>query len=537
MTSVERRLVLKGAAHDPYASINPPDTRHQVGASLGGAFIKDKLFFFANGEYSHRDFPFADSYVKAGVIDPTAQTWIGCGVASGSVPAATPAQCAAINTQLPRFFGSTPRNFGQWLGFGRLDYHFSDRNSFSAAFNIMRFTSFNGLQQTNLTSTTGQAINANGNDFGKVRNVKLSWTSVPSYSFVNELRYGWATDLEADDPNPALLGQSLGLLDVSVVGIQLGPINYLPRVEPDEHRQQIGDNATWTKGRHMFKFGVDITSSDDFSLFLPNLHGSYTYQTVNQFALDYTGNTTGAKNWQAFSQTLGTGSTDIRMNNYGMYVQDQWRVTPKFTATAGLRYEYEPMPQPKVCNPDYPQTCRVNSQATNVMPRIGLAYRLNDKTVIRAGFGLFYSSVPGATLMDLFLGNGVTQQSVSLSGTVASQLAAGPVFPNNLGSVPAGITVGASSIQFAAPDWKTPYSEQGTFAVERQLTHDLALTASYIWSRGIQLYGERDLNLPPLSSQTFTYIIGDANGTPVGAYNTAMYLKLPTSNGCIHWRY
>jgi outer membrane receptor protein involved in Fe transport len=508
-------------AHDPFASINPPDTRHQVGGSLGGAIVKNKLFYFLNGEYSHRDFPFADSYVRAGIIDSANQVWIGCGVAAGSVPAATPAQCTAINTLLPRFFGSTPRNFGQKLGFGRLDYHFSDRNSFSASFNYMQFTSFNGLQQTNLVSTTGQAINGNGNDFGRVRNAKFSWTSVPTSSFVNEFRYGWATDLEGDDPNPALVGPGLGLLGVTVAGVNLGPINYLPRVEPDERRHEFADNVSWTKGNHMVKAGLDITTNRDFALFLPNLHGTYTYQTVNQFALDYTGNTTGARNWQSFSQTLGTGSTDMRMNNYGMYVQDQWRVTPRFTATLGLRYEYEPMPQPKVCNPDYPQTCHINSQNTNVMPRIGLAYRLNDKTVLRAGFGLFYSSVPGASLMDLFLGNGVTQQSVSLSGAL---IPSGPVFPNNLGAVPAGFKLGPPSIQFAAPDWKTPYSEQGTFAVERQLTQDIAITASYIWSRGIQLYGERDLNLPPLSSQTFTYIIGDANGNPVGAYNTGMYL-------------
>jgi hypothetical protein len=518
-------------AHDPFASINPPDTRHQVGGSLGGAFIKDKLFFFLNGEYAHRDFPFADSYVRAGVIDSVNQVWIGC-----DLPA-TPAQCSAINGQLPRFFGQTPRNFGQELGFGRLDYHLSDHNTLSASLNYMQFTSFNGLQQTNLVSTTGQAINGNGNDFGRVRNGKLSWTSVPTSSFVNEFRYGWATDLEGDDANPALLGQSLGLLDVSVVGVQLGPINYLPRVEPDERRHQFADNASWTKGRHVVKAGLDITTTFDHALFLQNPHGSYTYQTVTAFAQDYTGNTTGAKNWQSFSQTLGSGTTDMRINNYSLYLQDQWRVTPKLTVNYGARYEYEPLPQPKVCNPDYPQTCRINSRTTNLMPRIGIAYRLNEKTVLRAGYGMFYASVPGATLMNLFLGNGLTQQAVSLSSTQPAQFAAGPAFPNNLGSVPAGYQLGAASIQFAAPNWKTPYSEQGTFAVERQLTHDIALTASYIWSRGIQLYGERDLNLPPLSSQTYTYTIADANSNPVGAYTTPMYLRLPTANGRPDTRY
>ena len=518
-------------AQDPFAGISLPDTRHQVGGSFSGAIVKDKLFYFLNGEYAHRDFPFADSYIKSGVIDSTNQVWIGCGVASGGAPAATSAQCAAINSLLPRFFGSTPRNLDQELGFGRVDYHFSDRNTFTSEFNYMQFSSFNGLQQTNLSSTSGAAINSNGNDYGRVRNFKLSWTSVPTSRFVNELRYGWATDLEGDDPNPALVGKGLGLLDVSVVGVQLGPINYLPRVEPRESRHEVADNISWTVGNHIIKAGLDITSNDDFALFLQNAHGSYTYQTVNQFALDYSGNTTGAKNWQSFSQTLGTGATDMRMNNYGMYLQDQWRVTKNLTATVGLRYEYEPLPTPKVCNTDYPQTCHINSQTTNLMPRVGLAYRLGDKTVLRAGYGLYYSSVPGATLMDLWLGNGVTQQAVLLSSTQPAQLAAGPVFPNNLGSLPSGYQLSAASIQFAAPNWKTPYSEQGTFAVEHQLPGDVVATLSYIWSRGIQLYSERDLNLPPLSSQTFTYTVADAAGTPVGAYNTGIYLRLPTANG------
>lgn len=518
-------------AQDPFAGINLPDTRYSVGGSFGGAIIKDKLFYFLNGEYAHRNFPFADSLVKSGVVDSVNQVWIGCGVASGSTPAATPAQCSAINSLLPRFFGSTPRHFDQPLGFGRLDYHFSDRNTFTSEFNYMQFSSFNGLQQTNLSSTSGAAINGNGNDFGRVRNLKVGWTSVPTSNLVNELRYGWATDLEGDDANPALIGPGLGLLDVSVIGVQLGPINYLPRVEPNERRQEVADNLSWTKGNHMFKVGFDITSNSDYALFLQNAHGSYTYQTVNQFALDYSGNTTGAKNWQTFTQTLGTGTTNMRMNEYGIYLQDQWRVTPNLTATIGLRYELQPMPQPPVCNPDYPDTCRINTQDTNLMPRVGLAYKLGSKTVLRAGYGLFYSSVPGATLMDIWLGNGVTQQAISLSSTKAAQLAAGPVFPGNLSSVPAGYQLGAASIQFTSPNWKTPYSEQGTFAVEHQLPGDVVATMSYIWSRGIQLYSERDLNLPPLSSQTFTYTIANAAGTPVGAFNTPIYVSLPTANG------
>lgn len=520
-------------AHDPYGLldakgniINGPDVRYQTGGSLGGAFIKDKLFYFVNGEYTHRNFPIADTLVKAGVVDTANQVWVGCGTTTGgNVPVMpTAAQCAAINSVLPRFFGQVSRTMSQPLGFGRLDYHASDRNTFSASFNYMHFKSPNGLQTTLLTSTSGAGVNANGNDYGQVRNTKFTWTYIPNANLVNEFRYGWSTDLEGDDPNPALLSPVLGYLDASIVGVQLGTTNYLPRLEPNEHRHEFADSATWTKGSHTVKFGADITTASEYALFLSNLHGSYTYQTVNQFALDFSGNTTGAKNWQSYSQTLGTGTTNMRLNNYGFYLQDQWRATPKFTVNLGARYEYEPYPQPPTCNPDYPQTCHINSQAATFMPRVGLSYSLNSKTVVRAGYGMFYASTPGATIMNLWLTNGVTQQAVSLSSTQPAQLAQGPVFPNNLGTVPAGFKLGPASIQFVTPDWKRPYSEQATLAVERQLMRDLVLTTSYIWSRGIHLYGETDLNLPAPNS-SFTYRINDLSGNQVGSFTTPMYLN------------
>src|ERR1017187_8442303 len=157
-------------ARDRYATIIPAEVRHQAGASVGGALIKDKLFYFVNTELTRRDFPMVSSISRARVIDPNTQSFVGCGAP------ATPAQCAAINTILPRYFGLIPRQANQDLGFARLDWHPSERNSFSASLNYLRFQSPNGIQ-TNISSTTGAAIGSNGDDSVRVRNGRATAAS------------------------------------------------------------------------------------------------------------------------------------------------------------------------------------------------------------------------------------------------------------------------------------------------------------------------------------------------------------------------
>jgi hypothetical protein len=508
-------------ARDPFATVKPDETRHQGGASIGGAIKKDKLFYFFNYDITRRDFPLLGSLIRSGVIDTPSETWIGCGAP------ATPAQCAAINTVLPRFFGMIPRTQAQDLGLGKLDYHLSDRNTFTASFNYLRWFAPNGIQ-TAVTLTGGTQITSNADDAVRVRNLKLGWTSIPTASTVNEAYFSWFTDRQADSANPALSVPSLGNPVITIAGQAIGTTNYVPRVEPNERRLQFVDNLSWTKGRHIVKLGADIASADDYCYFIQNFFGSYTYQTVTNFALDFSdaaASGSGAgRHWQSYGQTLGNPVTDTVTNNYGFYLEDQWRVTPKFTATIGARYEYEQLPQPKVINPDFPQTGHIPSQATNIMPRIGLAYSLDNKTVIRAGYGLFYTRTAGATLQDLFAANGVYTSAITLSGTNSTQLAAGPQFPYALATAPTAAGATTTSVQFAVPGWKKPYSEQGTFAIERQVGHDIAVTTSYIWSRGVQLYGVRDLNLPALSPTVMTYRINDVNGNQVGSYSTPVYL-------------
>ncbi|MGO9258415.1 MAG: TonB-dependent receptor domain-containing protein [Bryobacteraceae bacterium] len=512
-------------AHDPYSAFNPTEHRIQTGGTVGGAIVKDKLFYFLSTDITRRNFPFVDSQVKAGFLDPVNEVWLTCGAP------ATSAQCSAINGLLPRFYGQIPRKASNDLYFGRLDYHFNDRNSFSASFNFLRWKSPNGIQ-TGLSSTTGAGITGNGDDSVAVRNGKATWTSVISNNVVNSFRYGLDTDRQADGFDQAELGGGLGYLDVAVAGVQLGPATYLPRVEPLEVRHEIADDLSWSKGKHLIKMGMTFEHVNDNVNYLSNRYGSYTYPTVTSFAEDYTGNTTGAKNWSAYSQTFGNPLVDYTIKDIGFYLQDQWRVSDRLTVVFGARYERSFMPPPPAANPSYPLTgAPLHTGTVNLMPRVGLAYRLNDKTVIRAGAGTFFARVIGGMLDDVYTGNGIYQISDSLTSSNASLLAAGPVFPNALGAPVTGITSGASTLDVLSPNLKTPYSEQATIAVERQIAKDMVFTASGIFSRGVDLYGTTDINAPALGAP-FTYTL---SGAPAGypfAYSTQVYSTTvrPNSN-------
>ncbi len=136
---------------------------------------------------------------------------------------------------------------------------------------------------------------------------------------------------------------------------------------------------------------------------------------------------------------------------------------------------------------------------------------------------MFYARMAGATLQDLFTsGNGVTVTSITLNANQAPQLMAGPVFPNVLTAPPAAATVSAINLQLTAPNFKTPYSQQATLAVERDLTHGFGLTVSYIWSNGIHLYSVTDLNMPAATTP-FTYEIYNEAPTIAGAMQIGSY--------------
>jgi outer membrane receptor protein involved in Fe transport len=514
-------------ARDPFASINPPEVRNQFGGNLSGPIIKNKLYFFLNTEEQLRNFPLISSLISPSAISGTGSSavWKNCGVSNLGTPAATPVECRAINALLPQFFTSIPRTADQQTALGKIDWRPNDRNSFSFDLNYVHFNSPNGIQ-TGAVVTTGGALNSNGVDDVNVRTGRADWIFVPGSSIVNEARFGWFKDRQADALNNALL-PATGTISLSVAGASIGAPNYLPRVAPSENRYEFADNLSYTTGRHSLKFGVDYLNTEDYYNELNSANGSYSFANANAFALAYAGVPGYTTDYTSFTQAFGNAIVDTDVNEVDAYAQDQYRIRPNLTLYYGVRYEKNFIPQPpsQYVNSAFPQTGRIPQDNLDLAPRIGFAWALNGgKTVVRSGYGIMYGRYSTSALNTLFSSNNNYTSTYTLQpGSTSVSLL--PSYPNILPSAAGLVAAGAATIEFASPNLRAPYTEQADFAIQQAINKNTSLTTSYLWDRGARLFTVRDLNQPDVPPTDVTYSILSSQGGPViGTFTTPVYL-------------
>ncbi len=502
-------------AGDRYAmGHNTGQRQHQAGASVGGPLHGDNIFFFLNLQALDRSAQGLNRITNPLIADPS-----GTRVLPSNCQA-TAAQCFVATRFLqPQMNALEPLWEHTYHGLAKIDYRRSERNNFSLEGGGMEW------KAPSLAET--EQVAPNGGLLGdpllreQTRVAKFGWTATSVSQMTNDLRLGFFQDRVTESPSVMPKGFATGLLGISIAGTTVGAPQSSRAILPSEHRLQFIDNGSWTLGSHNLKAGAEISRTADFVDSLANAGGLYQYPSLTAFAQDFA--RTGLRSYTSFTQTFGNPVRNLHTRELDFFVQDTYRVTARLALSFGLRYERPRLPQPTQTNTTFFQTATITAPWLDFSPRVGAAYMLNNRTVIRAGFGFYYAPFPGQLVDALFLGNGLYQTNISVNPNQAGA----PVFPQVIASA-SKIPNGTENVAYSTTKFANPYSQETSVAIERSLGSNTTITLNLLHSRGFKLWTTQDFNQanPTAGTQTTTetYTINNAGGQAVGSYTTAYWI-------------
>jgi hypothetical protein len=464
-----------------------------------------------------------------------------------------------INGQFESNGGLFPYNNRLYLASTRLDHQFSDHNQVA-----LRYSFGHDLEQNpDVTSLTGFSRGSSVKAFDHT--LLASWFHQFSGRTLNEAHVQW--NYSNFDVNPNVLGQ-VGL-DIPGFG-NLGNQIFIPNFTI-MRRYEFADNVSLIRGKHNIKFGgyeLYRGNHSESHTFFPgrfvfgNLPGGLVFPCMSvPAACGLTGVSAATINSiqsvslglpQFYQQGFGNPTYNYPRPFTAAFVQDQWSMAPNFTLNVGVRYELDSQYGP------------LSTDKNNFAPRVSVAWDpfKDHKTVVRAGYGIFYSPIYGQiadVVQTLGLVNGnrqIAQTFVSInpSGTTPAGVCPGNVLnapcifqtlfatgkvqcatpaagnaacitpadlaPFGINVTHTGPTPPLSVLFSAQPNYQNPYSQQAEFGIEREITRGWAVSVSGIYVHTIGLPVALDKNAlatAPISNITLS------NGAvvPVRNFNTS----------------
>jgi hypothetical protein len=399
----------------------------------------------------------------------------------------------------------------------RVDYQLSSKNVMTVRYQYWNNNDINdGIGQFSLPS---QAYNANGSE----QTLQVSDTQVISDRTVNQSRFQYLHDSNNQTPQYSAFpftggGTPAGCLlqvppcEVSVEGAFTGGGNNSGTSIDTQNHYEFQNYTSVSLGKNFIRFGGRLRDVNEVNSSTGNFNGTFTFPSLTAYQITENGLTQGwtpaqirAANGGAsqFSVVGGIPSASVNLIDLGLYGEDDWRLRPNITLSLGLRFE----------------TQNDIHDHADFAPRMGLAWGLgrgkSPKTVLRAGFGMFYNRFTQSYLLNAERLNGINQQEFILTSPACLDS-----FPNNpLLSPPLGCQASASAtspnITTVDPNLRAPYTIQGGVGIERQLSKSATVSVTYLTSHGGSQILSRDINAPPPG----TYPLGDPS---VGTrpYNT-----------------
>lgn len=534
----------------PFLLTQPIHQQNQFGGSVGGPFIKDRLFYFFTYDGFRQVARVLYSNTNNITLTATPSNSGNTIISPTQCPSTiTSGQCTAgitflMNVGNVASNSAPPSRFAKEnLFFPRLDYHINAKNDAFVDFDFVDFDKTNGYSTANTFSNTSPSTNGPTSYHERILIGGL--TTVVSPTAVNTVHAQWGRDLETAGANAPAPYVSMGV-------VSYGMVNALPRVaEPDEHRIQGSDVFSKEWGRHDLKFGGDVNNVHEVMINLYQGGGLYSYgestpaanfQDWIRDAFQGQGGDTdpyAGFHYSTFVQTVdvvntkpGTqGKDDFYMNMFDIFGEDTWKVNRYLTVTAGVRWDAQFTPAPGLVNNNYaPLSTEYTSSIKNVLdrvqPRIGFSWSPYSGTVVRGGYGLFSALNQGSTYYAMRVENGVVQINYNYTGCLNSTGTASSTCPTvpstsssllypNVPFTPTGPSLskalypsggaapavsgpsklGPQSFHGLDPNFVPPFTHDMELSLEQALPGSISLSVGYVGTRGMRLPVFVDSNL------------------------------------------
>ncbi len=493
---------------NPNTTVNeqkyPDFKEYAVGFRLGGPIVKDKLFFFVNGEVTRRDQPLSNISLSTG-----------------------PATTQALGDQFASILkskGMDPGTYGAATVeqpseklFFRLDLNQSENHKITLRHNVVtsysdilasrnanNFLVFNTLAYRirNITNSTVLQINSTfGNNFSN--DLILGYTSI------RDRRAG----ISEKRPEVRVLREAVTLV--------AGPDRFSSANELDQDVFEFSDNFSAYLGNHVITVGTHNEFFNFRNLFIRSFYGYYEFNTLNDLQ-----NNTPSYYQRVFSRIPGEEKPAARfsVNQLGLYVQDEWTVFPTFKLTAGVRMDVPYLPTKPDYNPlvseNFPGISTSDVPSGNIMfsPRLGFNWDIfgNRTTQVRGGVGIFTGRIPYVWMSNNYgnAGTLIAEVNQATGSNVGFS-----VDPNNqpgVGDPGTGAPSNRSEIDLVDPDFKWPQLLRANLGVDHQLPWDIVGTVEFMYSRSINDLIYEKLNLNPSTAP----ITGELGRPRYGATNS-----------------